>query len=415
MATNIHRLTDRQIRNASKPLSDGGNLWVYPKGNYRGWIFRYMIQGRAREMGLGAYPDVSLVTARKAAAKYRDILKSGVDPIDYRDTQAQAAALAAAGVPTFTQVAARFIRAHRRGWSNPKHARQWCATLKTYARPIIGAKPVDQIVTDDVLKVLSGIWNTKTETAKRVQGRLENVLDFAAAHKWRDQSNPARWRGHLDKLLPRPSRVATVAHHPAMEYTAVPAFMLELAGKPGVSALALRFLILTACRTGEVVGATWSEIDMGAAVWTIPAERMKAKREHRVPLSAAALAVLAALPRVDGNPYLFPGARYGRPISTMAMLMQMRGMGYRVGGDRGDCVPHGFRSAFRDWSGEVSTFPRDVCEMALAHTIQDKVEAAYRRGDLMTKRAAMMEQWGEWCSRPAPVVAEITQAKARHA
>ena len=399
MASNIHRLTDRQIKNATKPLSDGGNLWVYPQGKALNWILRYTLQGRAREMGLGAYPAVSLVSARKAAAGYREILKSGVDPIDDRDTQAQADALKAAGVPTFTQVAARFIRAHRRGWSNAKHARQWVATLKTYARPVIGTKPVDQVHTDDVLKVLQPIWTTKTETAKRVQGRVENILDFAAAHKWRDQSNPARWRGHLDKLLPRPSRVATVAHHPAMDYQDVPGFMVELEGKQGVSALALRFLILTACRTGEVVGAEWSEFDLEQAVWTVPAERMKAKREHRVPLSNAALAILAALPRVDGNPYAFIGARYRRPISTMAMLQQMRGMGYGVGGDRGDAVPHGFRSAFRDWSGEVSSFPRDVCEMALAHVIENKVEAAYRRGDLFTKRAAMMDAWADWCGR----------------
>lgn len=415
MASNIHRLTDRQIKNAAKPLSDGGNLWVYPQGKALNWILRYTLQGRAREMGLGAYPAVSLVAARKAAAGYRDILKSGVDPIDYRDAQAKAEAIKAAGVPTFTSVAARFILAHRRGWSNAKHARQWCATLKTYARPIIGTKPVDQITTEDVLKVLKPIWNTKTETAKRVQGRLENVLDFAAAHKWRDQSNPARWRGHLDKLLPRPSRVATVAHHPAMDYQDVPVFMVELAGKEGVSALALRFLILTACRTGEVVGAAWSEIDLTAAVWTIPAERMKAKREHRVPLSDAALTILWSLPRIAGNPYVFPGARHGRPVSTMAMLQQMRGMGYGVGGDRGNAVPHGFRSAFRDWSGEVSSFPRDVCEMALAHVIENKVEAAYRRGDLFAKRAAMMDAWAEWCIRPVAPVAEIPAVRARTA
>ncbi|WP_366929673.1 site-specific integrase [uncultured Thiodictyon sp.] len=350
-------------------------------------------------MGLGAYPAVSLVAARKAAAGYRDVLKSGVDPIDYRDTQAQAEALKAAGVPTFTQAAARFIRAHRHGWSNIKHARQWVATLKTYARPVIGSKPVDQVNTDDVLKVLSGIWTSKTETAKRVQGRVENILDFAAAHKWRDQSNPARWRGHLDKLLPKPTKVTKVVHHPAMPYQDVPGFMVELAGKQGVSALALRFLILTACRTGEVVGAQWPEFDLDASVWTIPGERMKAGREHRVPLSAAALKVLAALPRVDGNPYVFPGARYRRPVSNMAMLQQMRGMGYGVGEDRGDYVPHGFRSSFRDWSGEVSSFPRDVCEMALAHVIKDKAEAAYRRGDLLTKRAAMMDAWADWCGR----------------
>jgi integrase len=416
MARTIHRLTDREVRNAKKPLNDGGNLWVYPKGAARGWIFRFMLQGRAREMGLGAYPDVSLDQARKLAAQYREVLKAGVDPIEQRAEEAvqaavQAAAVAA-GVPTFTQAAAAFIRAHRRGWRNIKHARQWCATLKTYARPVIGSKPVDQIGTEDVLRVLSGIWTTKTETAKRVQGRLENILDFAAARRWRDPSNPARWRGHLDKLLPKPGKVARVEHHPAMPYFEVPGFVAELAARDGVSALALRFLILTACRTGEVVGAQWSEVDLDAGVWTVPASRMKANREHRVPLSPAALEVLRALPRVAGNPYCFVGARYGRPVSNMAMLQQMRGMGYGVGGDRGDYVPHGFRSAFRDWAGEVSSFPRDVCEMALAHVIENKVEAAYRRGDLFEKRRAMMEAWADWCTRPTPAVAKLPKARA---
>jgi len=407
MARNIHRLTDREVRNATKPLNDGGNLWLYPNGNARAWSFRYMLQGRARQMGLGAYPDVTLTQARKAAAKYREILRSGVDPMDHREAEAESRKAKVETVPSFTQAAAAFIRAHRRSWANRKHAHQWVATLKTYARPVVGAKPVDQITTEDVLKILSPIWTTKTETAKRVQGRVENILDFAAARKWRDPLNPARWRGHLDKLLPRPTRVKKVTHHPAMPYQEVPAFMLELGGMDSVSALALRFLILTACRTGEVLGAQWSEIDLEAAIWTVPASRMKAKREHRVPLSGAALTVLEALPRIVGNPYVFTGARHGRPISNMALLQLMRGMGYGVGGDRGAYVPHGFRSAFRDWSGEISSFPRDVCEMALAHVVENKVEAAYRRGDLFEKRRAMMTSWADWCGKPTPAVARI--------
>lgn len=250
--------------------------------------------------------------------------------------------------------------------------------------------------TEDILKILAPIWNTKTETAKRVQGRVENILDYAAAFKYRDALNPARWRGHLDKLLPRPSRVRKVAHHPAMPYAEVPAFMAELSRNGSVSALALRFLILTATRTNEVLQARWPEIDLEAAVWTIPADRMKARREHRVPLSDATLTVLDALPRVAGNPYLFAGARHGRPLSNMALLQLMRGMGYGVDGDRGDYVPHGFRSSFRDWSGEVSSFPRDVAEMALAHVIENKVEAAYRRGDLFAKRRQMMQAWADY-------------------
>ena len=273
------------------------------------------------------------------------------------------------------------------------------STLKTYARAEIGSKRVDAVATEDILKILSPIWATKTETAKRVQGRIENILDYAAAHKYRDPLNPARWRGHLDKLLPKPSRVKKVSHHPAMPHTEVPAFMVELLGNGSVSALALRLLILTATRTNEVLQAQWPEIDLQAAVWTVPAARMKTRREHRVPLSDAAMTILEALPRIEGNPYLFPGARHGRPLSNMALLQLMRGMGYGVAGDRGDYVPHGFRSSFRDWSGEVSSFPRDVAEMALAHVIENKVEAAYRRGDLFAKRRKMMQEWADYVGK----------------
>jgi integrase len=270
------------------------------------------------------------------------------------------------------------------------------STLKTYARPEIGSKRVDTIVTEDILKILSPIWNSKTETAKRVQGRIESILDYAAAHRYRDPLNPARWRGHLDMMLPKPTRVKKVRHHPAMPHTGVPAFMAEMSSNNSVSALALRFLILTATRTNEVLRAQWPEIDLEAAVWTVPAKRMKARREHRVPLSDTAMTVLKTLPRIEGNPYLFPGTRHGRPLSSMALLQLMRGKGYGVGGDRGDYVPHGFRSSFRDWSGEVSTFPRDVAEMALAHVIENKVEAAYRRGDPFAKRRQMMQEWANF-------------------
>jgi integrase len=252
--------------------------------------------------------------------------------------------------------------------------------------------------------VLAPIWNEKTETAKRVQGRMENVLDYAAARKWRDAANPARWRGHLDKLLPRPAKVRAVRHQPALDYRDLPAFMSELRALSSVSARALEFLILTACRTSEVLLADWSEIDLDAAVWTIPAERMKARAAHRVPLSPAALEALGALPRIDGHPFVFPGARHLRPLSNMALLQCMRGMGYGVNGTRGDAVPHGFRSSFRDWAGEVSSFPRDVCEMALAHVIESKTEAAYRRGDLFEKRRRMMADWADWCASRACVV-----------
>jgi len=402
----IHKLTDRQIRAAKKPLGDGGGLWVYPRGSARTWIFRYSRAGKQVEMGLGGYPDVALAEARERAAEARKLRKDGIDPLEHRRQQeaaAEAKAQTEASKPTFTQAAARYIRSKRHEWSNAKHARQWVATLKTYARPVVGSKPVDQISTEDVLTILKPVWTSKTETAKRVQGRVENVLDFAAAMKWRDASNPCRWRGHLDKLLPAPTKVkkarngGTTRHQPAMDYNDMPTFMVELRELTSISANALEFSILTACRTSEVLGAQWSEIDAEAAVWTIPASRMKARREHRVPLSDVAMAVLERLPRVEGNPHCFPGARHGKPLSNMALLQVMRGMGYGVGGDRGAAVVHGFRSSFRDWAGEVATFPPNVAEAALAHVIGDKTEAAYARGDLFQKRRKLMQEWADWC------------------
>ena len=390
----IHKLTTRKVATAGPgKFEDGGGLrLVVSNTGAKKWILRFTIDGRRREMGLGSFPDVGLGEARGKAIEYRKQAKDGVDPIEARQIEPEK-------TPTFTTCAARYIRAHRRGWKNAKHARQWVSTLKTYARPEIGKKKVDAITTEDILKILSPVWTIKTETAKRVQGRIENILDYAAAHKYRDSSNPARWRGHMDKLLPRPTRVKKVTHHPAMPHSEVPAFMTELSGNGSLSALALRFLILTATRTSEVLQAQWNEIDQEAAIWTIPAERMKTRREHRVPLTDATLSILAALPRIEGNPYIFPGARYGRPLSNMALLQLMRGMGYGVNGDRGDYVPHGFRSSFRDWSGEVSSFPRDVAEMALAHVIENKVEAAYRRGDLFAKRRKMMQDWADYLDK----------------
>lgn len=390
----IHKLTPRKVETARLgKYEDGGGLrLVVSKSGAKKWVLRFTIRGSRREMGLGSFPDVGLADARERATSHRKQAKAGVDPIEARQSEPEE-------VPTFTNCAARYIQAHRRGWKNAKHARQWVSTLKTYARPEIGSKRVDTIATEDILKILSPIWTAKTETAKRVQGRIENILDYAAAHKYRDPLNPARWRGHLDKLLPKPSRVKKITHHPAMPHTEVPAFMAELSSNDGVSALALPFLILTATRTNEVLRAQWSEVDLKGAVWTIPAERMKTRREHRVPLSDAAMTILGALPRLEGNPYLFPGARHGRPLSNMALLQLMRGMGFGVDGDRGDYVPHGFRSSFRDWSGEVSSFPRDVAEMALAHVIENKVEAAYRRGDLFVKRSEMMQAWADYVGK----------------
>ncbi len=403
-------LSAQRVKNAGPGKYEDGNglrLVVSPTGNKK-WVLRITVAGKRREMGLGVYPSVSLAEAREKADAARDKVRKGHDPIATRKLVVEETS---PEIPTFTHVAASYIRIHRHGWSNPKHARQWCATLKTYARPTLGQKAINDIGTEEVLAVLTPIWMKKTETAKRVQGRIENILDFAAARKWRDPINPARWRGHLDKLLPKPTKVQRVQHHPAMPYDDVPKFMQELKAKPGVSASALQFLILTACRTNEVIAAVWNEFDLEAAIWTVPAVRMKAKREHRVPLCAEALAILNALPRMAKNPFVFFGQRQGRPISNMAMLQLMRGMGYGVGGDRADYVPHGFRSSFRDWAGEVSSFPRDVCEMALAHVIDNKAEAAYRRGDLFEKRRKMMEEWVLWCTTPTKNNGKIPAAE----
>ena len=387
----IHKLTVRKVDTAGPgKYEDGGGLRlvVSPTGAKK-WVLRYASQGKRREMGLGRYPDVGLADARTQALQGRRQVATGVDPIEARRVIPETR-------PVFTTCAARYIRAHRHSWRNAKHTRQWVRTLKTYARPVIGATRVDAIETEDMLRILSPIWNTKTETAKRVQGRIENILDFAAAHHYCDPWHPARWRGHLDKLLPKPSRVKRVTHHPAMPHPEVAAFLGELSGTRSVSALALQFLILTATRTSEVLQAQWVEVDRPGALWTIPASRMKTRREHRVPLSDAALAVLDELPHMPGHPYVFRGARYGRPLSNMALLQLMRHLGYGAAGARGPCVPHGFRSSFRDWSGEVSSFPRDVAEMALAHVVENKVEAAYRRGDLFAKRRQMMQAWADY-------------------
>lgn len=390
----IHKLSVRKVATASPgKYEDGYGLrLVVSKSGAKKWVLRFTLHGRRREMGLGSYPSVGLADARTSALKCRRMVAKRVDPIEARRMEAKR-------IPAFTACASRYIRGHRHGWQNAKHARQWVSTLKTYARPVIGNKLVNAITTEDILQILSPIWATKTETAKRVQGRIENIMDYAAAHQYRDPLNPARWRGHLDKLLPKPSRVKQVAHHPAMPYAEVPAFFDELSRNGSVSAFALQFLILTATRTLEVLHAEWREIDLAVGIWTVPASRMKTRRAHRVPLSDSAMTVLEALPRIEGRPFVFPGSRNGRPLSNMALLQLMRGMGYGVNSSRGDYVPHGFRSSFRDWSGEVSSFPREVAEMALAHAIENKVEAAYRRGDLFAKRRKMMQAWADYLDR----------------
>lgn len=388
MARGINRLKPLQIERTRKPgrFSDGGGLYLaVSKAETKAWAFLYMRDGRRRELGLGALQDVPVTVAREKAAALRAVLDKGGDPQVERDRQRAASAPPI----TFKKAAEDYIADNRAGWRNVKHAGQWTATLATYAYPELGSLAVSAVDVPDVLKVLKPIWATKPETASRVRGRIEAVLDYAKVQKWRSGDNPARWKGTLDHLLPARNKVRRVEHHDAMPYAAVPAFMTALAGQEGVAARALRFAILTAARTGEVIGARWPETDSDGAVWTVPAGRMKAGREHRAPLSAPALDILRDMPRVSDH--MFPGIKRGEPLSNMAMLMLLRRMKVK------DATVHGFRSAFRDWAADQTGFPREVIEAALAHANGDKVEAAYLRTDHFEKRRLLMEEWGRFC------------------
>lgn len=393
----LHKLTARQVAQFAVPgyYGDGGGLWlqVSPTGS-KSWIFRYRFAGKAREMGLGPLHTVSLADARERALVQRKLVLDGVDPIESRKAERRTAVSNAVRAVTFRKEAEDYIESHRAGWKNAKHADQWTATLQTYAYPHIGTLLVSEIDTDAVMRCLQPIWTTKTETASRVRGRIEAVLDYATAMKHRTGDNPARWRGHLDHLLPRPTKVTKTEHHSALPYAEAPAFMKELRAQPVLSARALEFTILTATRTGESIGARWAEVDLDAAEWVIPANRMKAGVQHRVPLSSHAVRVLKGLQGLDEH-HVFPGAKTGKPLSNMAMLELLQGR--RLG--RTDLTVHGFRSTFRDWAAETTNFPNEVVEMALAHTIKDEVEAAYRRGDLFAKRAKLMQAWGDYCTR----------------
>ena len=325
----------------------------------------------------------------------RRLVAEGIDPIEQKATlAARAAALAAKGM-RFEECAERYMAAHRAGWRNEKHKAQWSSTLTAYVYPVLGAVPVDAVDVGLVMKAIEPIWAAKPETASRVRGRIEAVLDWAAARGYRASENPARWRGHLDKLLPKKTKVRRVEHHAALPYPELPAFVAELRQQEGFAALALELAILTAARTGEVIGARWEEFNLAERLWAIPAERMKAEREHRVPLPGPALAILEQMAAIRQNEFVFAGERSGRPISNMAMLMLLRRMG------RDDLTTHGFRSTFRDWAAERTNFPAEVAEMALAHAVSDKVEAAYRRGDLFEKRRQLAEAWGRFCTIPA--------------
>jgi len=389
----IQKLTDRKVKSAqSGTYEDGGGLrLVVSESGSRRWILRITVKARRREIGLGGYPATSLVQARTKAEELRQMVAQGIDPIAEKAKSKPKA-------NSFNQCAHDFIETKSVAWSNAKHKQQWTNTLNTYASPVIGQKSTDEISIEDILKIITPIWEIKTETAKRVQSRIEAVIDYATARKYRSGDNPARWNHNLDSILPPPNKVKSLRHHPAMPHSEVKSFMAELRRNECMSSFALQFLILTASRSGEVLEAPWPEFNLVDRVWIIPAHRMKADKEHRVPLSTGAVEILQRLPQFSNNPFVFTSQRMGKHLSQGALLMLMRGMGHGVGGSKSDYVPHGFRSSFRDWAGELTDYPRDLCEMALAHTIANKVEAAYRRGDMLDKRKVMMEEWCNYIS-----------------
>lgn len=374
------------------------------------WVLRYMLNGRPRYMGLGPLALYGLADARAKALDARRLRHEGVDPIDAKRQVRSRARLEAAKAVTFTEAAEKYIAAHSPGWKGAKVKAGWEATLKTYAEPVIGALPMQAIDTALVLKVLEPIWTKKPETAGRVRQRIEAILDWAKARGYREGENPARWRGHIDKLLPPRGKVRKVEHHAALPYIEIGPFIAQLRQQKATASRALEFAILTAARTGEALGARWDEINIGNRLWTVPAARMKSGKEHRVPLSAPAIVLLTELAESRDGEFVFRGARRGHSLSDMALLMQLRRM------KRGDLTTHGFRSTFRDWAAERTAFPAEAAEMALAHTVPDKVEAAYRRGDMFEKRRLLMEAWAKFCgaTKRDGNVAEFEPKGSRH-
>ena len=393
MARQVNKLSNASLAKLGEGMhGDGLGLWLQVRATGRSWIMRFTLGGRARAMGLGPLHTIGLADARDRARRARALILDGVDPIEARRVTRLAAKRQAARAKTFKACAEAYLAQHRAAWRNPKHAAQWSSTLQRYVYPVLGDATVDAVDVELVLEAVEPIWNTKPETAGRVRGRIETILDWATARGYRQGENPARWRGHLENLLPARGKVRRVAHHPALPFAQIGAFIAELRRQEGVAARALEFAILTAARTGEVIGARWSEISLGDRVWTIPADRMKAGKEHRVPLSDAACALLETVAAQRTGEFVFPGARAKRPLSNMALAMVLRRM------SRDEITVHGFRSTFADWAAESSSFPREVVEMGLAHALASKVEAAYRRGDLFDKRRQLMAAWAAYCT-----------------
>ena len=378
--------------------ADGENLYLRISKTFKKtWAFIYKRDGKRTEIGLGSVDDITLAEARikrdgdvvNGVRGLNELLRAGIDPLLEKQRLANESKAQRAKAMTFQQCADAYINAHRAGWKNPKHIQQWQNTLSQYAFPVFGGLDVKSIDTGLITKCLEPIWLTKNETAGRVRGRIESILDWATVRKYREGVNPALWRGHLDKLLAKPSKVQKTEHHKALPYMEVNAFIGQLHKQDGIASKCLEFTILTAARTGEAIGATWDEIDLDAKTWTIPAIRMKAEREHRVPLSSDALTILHDMAATRLNDYVFPSTKKG--LSNMAMLAVLKRM------DRADITVHGFRSTFRDWAAESTAYPGEVVEMALAHAIKNLTEAAYRRGDLIEKRGQLMEEWARYC------------------
>lgn len=388
MARQIHKLSDRKAKGRLAPgrHSDGGGLYLnVTETGARSWLFMWRTAGKRREMGLGSFPNVSLADARDKASEARSHVAAARDPIESRDAAKQAKS----GRKTFGECAETLLAAKESGWRNEKHRQQWRMTLEVYAKAL-WSKAIDEVDTEAVLAVLTPIWQTKAETASRLRGRIEAVLDAAKAQGFRTGENPAAWRGHLAHLLPRRQKL-TRGHHAALPYRDVPGFLITVQKSELVAALALEFLILTAARSGEVLEAHWDEIDREGRTWLIPARRMKAARPHCVPLCGRALTILDRLAEVRTGDFIFPGQRATKPLSNMALAMMLRRLG--ISG----VTIYGFRSSFRDWAGNETTFPRELAEAALAHIVGDETERAYRRSDALDKRRTLMDAWAAFC------------------